>query len=51
MSTVNYEKLERSINNMKEKLSRIYFMVQDTKGNDSKRSERDVRFTSIRRKA
>jgi len=33
MSTVNYEKLERSINNMKEKLSRIYFMVQDTKGN------------------
>lgn len=33
MSTENYEKLERSINNMKEKLSRIYFMVQDTKGN------------------
>ena len=33
MSTVNYEKLERSINNMKKKLSRIYFMVQDTKGN------------------
>lgn len=33
MSTENYEKLENSINNMKEKLSRIYFMVQDTKGN------------------
>jgi hypothetical protein len=33
MSTENYEKLERSINNMKEKLSRIYFLVQDTKGN------------------
>lgn len=33
MSTENYEKLEKSINNMKEKLSRIYFMVQDTKGN------------------
>ena len=33
MSTENYEKLERSVNNMKEKLSRIYFMVQDTKGN------------------
>jgi hypothetical protein len=33
MSTENYEKLERSINNMREKLSRIYFMVQDTKGN------------------
>ena len=33
MSTENYEKLDRSINNMKEKLSRIYFMVQDTKGN------------------
>lgn len=33
MSTENYEKLEKSINNMKGKLSRIYFMVQDTKGN------------------
>jgi hypothetical protein len=33
MSTEKYEKLEKSINNMKEKLSRIYFMVQDTKGN------------------
>ena len=33
MSTENYKKLERSVNNMKEKLSRIYFMVQDTKGN------------------
>jgi hypothetical protein len=33
MSTENYEKLEKSINNMKEKTSRIYFMVQDTKGN------------------
>jgi hypothetical protein len=33
MSTENYEKLEKSINNMKEKFSRIYFMVQDTKGN------------------
>lgn len=33
MSTENYEKLEKSINNMKEKLSRIYFVVQDTKGN------------------
>lgn len=33
MSTENYQKLERSVNNMKEKLSRIYFMVQDTKGN------------------
>lgn len=33
MSTENYEKLERSINSMREKLSRIYFMVQDTKGN------------------
>lgn len=33
MSTENYEKLERSINNMRDKLSRIYFMVQDTKGN------------------
>ena len=33
MSTENHEKLENSINNMKEKLSRIYFMVQDTKGN------------------
>lgn len=33
MSNENFEKLERSINNMKEKLSRIYFLVQDTKGN------------------
>jgi hypothetical protein len=33
MSNDNFEKLENSINKMKEKLSRIYFMVQDTKGN------------------
>jgi hypothetical protein len=33
MKTDNFEKLEKSINKMKEKLSRIYFMVQDTKGN------------------
>ena len=33
MSNENYEKLERSINNMRNKLSRIYFLVQDTKGN------------------
>ena len=33
MSTENYEKLQKSISNMKEKLSRIYFLVQDTKGN------------------
>ena len=33
MNTEQIEKLERSINNMKEKLSRIYFIVQDTKGN------------------
>ena len=33
MSNENYEKLKRSINNMRNKLSRIYFLVQDTKGN------------------
>ena len=33
MNNDNHEKLEMSINKMKEKLSRIYFMVQDTKGN------------------
>lgn len=33
MSNDNFDKLEQSINRMKEKLSRIYFMVQDTKGN------------------
>ncbi len=33
MSNENFEKLEKSINNMKDKLSRIYFLVQDTKGN------------------
>lgn len=33
MNTEQIEKLERSINNMKEKRSRIYFIVQDTKGN------------------
>ncbi len=33
MNTEQIEKLERSINNMKEKKSRIYFIVQDTKGN------------------
>ena len=33
MNNDNHEKLEMSINRMKEKLSRIYFMVQDTKGN------------------
>jgi hypothetical protein len=33
MNTDQIEKLEKSINNMKEKKSRIYFIVQDTKGN------------------
>ena len=33
MDTEQITKLENSINNMKEKLSRIYFIVQDTKGN------------------
>ena len=33
MNTEQIQKLEKSINNMKEKLSRIYFIVQDTKGN------------------
>lgn len=33
MNTEQIEKLERSINNMKEKNARIYFIVQDTKGN------------------
>ena len=33
MNNDQFDKLERSINNMKEKLSRIYFMAQDTKGN------------------
>lgn len=33
MNTEQIEKLERSIQNMKDKLSRIYFIVQDTKGN------------------
>jgi hypothetical protein len=33
MNTEQITKLENSINNMKEKLSRIYFIVQDTKGN------------------
>jgi hypothetical protein len=33
MNTEQVQKLEKSINNMKEKLSRIYFIVQDTKGN------------------
>jgi len=33
MNTEQIEKLEKSINNMKEKRSRIYFIVQDTKGN------------------
>jgi hypothetical protein len=33
MNNDNHEKLEMSINKMKEKLSRIYFMAQDTKGN------------------
>lgn len=33
MNNDNHEKLELSVNRMKEKLSRIYFMVQDTKGN------------------
>lgn len=33
MNNDNFEKLENSINKMKDKLSRIYFMVQDTKGN------------------
>ena len=33
MNTEQIEKLERSINNMKEKKARVYFIVQDTKGN------------------
>ena len=33
MNSEQIQKLEKSINNMKEKLSRIYFIVQDTKGN------------------
>ena len=33
MDSEQIQKLEKSINNMKEKLSRIYFIVQDTKGN------------------
>jgi hypothetical protein len=33
MNTEQIEKLEKSINNMKEKKSRIYFITQDTKGN------------------
>jgi len=33
MNTEQIQKLERSIDNMKSKLSRIYFIVQDTKGN------------------
>ena len=33
MNTENLQKIEQSIQNMKEKKSRIYFFVQDTKGN------------------
>jgi hypothetical protein len=33
MNTEQISKLERSIQNMKDKKSRIYFLVQDTKGN------------------
>ena len=33
MNTEQIQKLEKSIDNMKSKLSRIYFIVQDTKGN------------------
>jgi hypothetical protein len=33
MNTENLEKLEKSIENLKNKNSRIYFFVQDTKGN------------------
>jgi len=33
MNTENLEKIEKSIQNMKDKKSRIYFFVQDTKGN------------------
>jgi len=33
MNTEQIKKLERSISNMKDKKSRIYFVVQDTKGN------------------
>lgn len=33
MNEEQIKKLERSIQNMKDKLSRIYFLVQDTKGN------------------
>ena len=33
MNTEQIQKLEKSIDNMKTKLSRVYFIVQDTKGN------------------
>ena len=33
MNEEQITKLERSIQNMKDKSSRIYFVVQDTKGN------------------
>jgi len=33
MEQEKLQKLERSIENLKEKKSRIYFLVQDTKGN------------------
>jgi hypothetical protein len=33
MNSEQIQKLEKSIENMKEKLSRVYFVVQDTKGN------------------
>ena len=33
METVNFEKLQKSISNLDNKSSRIYFFVQDTKGN------------------
>ena len=33
MNTEQIQKLEKSIDNMKSKLSRVYFIVQDTKGN------------------
>ena len=33
MNPEHLEKIEKSIQNMKEKKSRIYFFTQDTKGN------------------
>ena len=33
MNSEQIQKLEKSISNMEEKRARIYFLVQDTKGN------------------